>query len=187
MRHYGISKELADRPEEKDWSSPSTNAGRRRAKRSVVLQDGGTLCQGPRAGACLTLRNELFEETCVLTKQRHYQEEAPRLRRAWERDPERLLCRVARSLSFIVTGLVSGLSLANHSDSESFLVVNAWLSQDRFQWKRFWEAGRTYGLVSSLLLTFSTLQVFGKRVMRIPEQEVTWRCAGKLGGLKLKT
>ena len=32
---------------------------------------------------------------------------------------------------FMLMGLVSGLSLANHSDSESFLVAHASLSQDR--------------------------------------------------------
>ena len=39
---------------------------------------------------------------------------------------------------FMVMGLVSGLSLANHSDSESFLVVHALFSQDEFQ-RGFWE------------------------------------------------
>jgi len=38
----------------------------------------------------------------------------------------------------MVMGLVSGLSLANHSDSESFLVVQALLSQDGCQ-RGFWE------------------------------------------------
>ena len=38
----------------------------------------------------------------------------------------------------MVIGLVSGLSLANHSDSESFLVVHALLSQDGCQ-RGFWE------------------------------------------------
>ena len=33
-------------------------------------------------------------------------------------------------LGFMVMGLVSGWSLANHSNSESFLVVHASLSQD---------------------------------------------------------
>ena len=33
-------------------------------------------------------------------------------------------------LGFMVMGLVSGLSLANHSDSESFLVVPFLFSQD---------------------------------------------------------
>ena len=37
-------------------------------------------------------------------------------------------------------GLVSSWSLANHSDSESFLVVDALFSQDGCQRKGFWEA-----------------------------------------------
>ena len=36
-------------------------------------------------------------------------------------------------------GLVSGLSLASHSDSESFLVVHALFSQDGCQREGFWE------------------------------------------------
>ena len=37
-------------------------------------------------------------------------------------------------------GLISGLSLANHSDSESFLVVPALFSQDGLQREGFWKA-----------------------------------------------
>ena len=37
-------------------------------------------------------------------------------------------------------GLVSGLSLANHSDSESFLFVHALFSQDGWQREGFYEA-----------------------------------------------
>ena len=52
-------------------------------------------------------------------------------------------------LGFMVMGLASGLSLANHSDSRSFLVACASLSQGGFQQEGFWEVGRTcYGLVS---------------------------------------
>ena len=47
-------------------------------------------------------------------------------------------------------GLVSRLSLANHSDSGSVLVAHASLNQDRFQREGFWEVGRTYGLASPL-------------------------------------
>ena len=47
-----------------------------------------------------------------------------------------------------VLGLVSGLSLFNHSDSGSFLVVPASLSHDGFQWGGFWEVGRTCELAS---------------------------------------
>ena len=43
-------------------------------------------------------------------------------------------------LSFMVMGLVSRLSLANHSGSESFLVVHTLFSQDGCQRKGFWEA-----------------------------------------------
>ena len=40
---------------------------------------------------------------------------------------------------FTVMGLVSRLSLASHSDSESFLVVHALFSQDGCQRGGFWE------------------------------------------------
>ena len=43
---------------------------------------------------------------------------------------------------FMVMGLVSGLSLANQSDSEFFLVVHALFSQDGCQKEGFWEVGR---------------------------------------------
>ena len=42
----------------------------------------------------------------------------------------------------MVMGLVSGLSLANHSDSESFLVAHALFSQDGCQREGFWEVVR---------------------------------------------
>ena len=35
----------------------------------VLLQEGGNPFQGPKLGSCLILRNELSEETHVLTKQ----------------------------------------------------------------------------------------------------------------------
>ena len=43
---------------------------------------------------------------------------------------------------FMVMGLVLGLSLASHSDSESFLVVHALFSQDGCQREGFWEVVR---------------------------------------------
>ena len=42
-------------------------------------------------------------------------------------------------VGFMVMGLVSGLSIANHSDSESLLVVDALFSQDGCQREGFWE------------------------------------------------
>ena len=70
-------------------------------------------------------------------------------------------------LGFMVMGLVSRLSLANHSDSESLLVVHTLFSQDGCQREDFLGRGRTCGvsfwpflnssgwwrLISSLLLT----------------------------------
>ena len=53
---------------------------------------------------------------------------------------------------FMVMELVSRLSVANHSDPGSFLVVRASLSQDGFQQGGFWED--IWTVVSCLLLTF---------------------------------
>ena len=101
-----------------------------------MLQKGGSI-QGPRAGSCLTLRNELSEETHALTKQeillgRGAQVESSRV-------TEPLLCHMAQVSHFMVLGLVTGLSLTNHSDSESFLVAHASLNQDGCQPEGFWE------------------------------------------------
>ena len=57
----------------------------------------------------------------------------------------------------MVMGLVSGLSLANHSDSESFLVVHTLFSQDGCQ-RGFWEV---VGYVVSLFDLSRTLLVGG--------------------------
>ena len=57
---------------------------------------------------------------------------------------------------FMVMGLVSRLPLANHYDSESFLVVHALLSQDGCQREGFWEVVRNV----CLLLTFPELFQF---------------------------
>ena len=57
----------------------------------------------------------------------------------------------------MVMGLVSGLSLANHCDSESFLVVHALFSQDGYQ-RGFWEV---VGHVVSLFDLSRTLPVGG--------------------------
>ena len=59
---------------------------------------------------------------------------------------------------FMVMGLVSGLSLANCSDSEFFLVVHALFSQDGCQREGFWEVG---GQVVSLFDLSQTFLVGG--------------------------
>ena len=59
---------------------------------------------------------------------------------------------------FMVMGFVSGLSLANHSDSESFLVAHALFRQDGCQREGFWEMA---GHVLSPSDLSRTLQVGG--------------------------
>ena len=49
---------------------------------------------------------------------------------------------MAHRLGFMVMGLVSGLSIANHSDSESFLVVPTLFSQDGCQREGLWKVVR---------------------------------------------
>ena len=61
-------------------------------------------------------------------------------------------------ISGLWMGLVSGLSLANHSDSESFLVAHTLFSQDGCQREGFWEV---VGYVVSLFDLSRTLLVGG--------------------------
>ena len=78
-------------------------------------------------------------------------------------------------LGFMVMGLVSWLSLVNHSDSGSFLVVLTLLSQGGFQWGGFWEVSRTYGW--HLLYPFDPSQILlvGGSLL-IPYSSVTCCC-----------
>ena len=68
--------------------------------------------------------------------------------REWPGIRENLSVTWLEILGFMVMGLASGLSLANHSDSGSFLAAHALLSQSGFQRGGFWKVGRTYGLES---------------------------------------
>ena len=52
------------------------------------------------------------------------------------------LCHVARSLGSYGDGTSFRLSLANHFDSESFLVLHALFSQDGCWREGFWEVAR---------------------------------------------
>ena len=55
------------------------------------------------------------------------------------REPRRQLCQWPEVSGIMVMGLVSRLSLASHSDSESLLVVHTFFSQDGCQREGFWE------------------------------------------------
>ena len=80
----------------------------------------------------------------------------------------------------MVMGLVSGWSLANHSNSESFLVVHASLSQDGCYREGFWEVDRyavspfnlsaTLPVGGGLLVPYS---LSGSPVLKQPVQMVT--------------
>ena len=106
------------------------------------------LFQGPRVGSCLTLRNELSEETCA-EKARDFIGKGYSGKEQQSKGTQENCSVVWLVVSgFMVIGLLSRLSLASHSDSGSFLVLFSLLVQDRFQWEGFWEIGRTYGLMS---------------------------------------
>ena len=107
-------------------------------KCSIILLQEGDLFQGPKLGSYLTLRNELSQETHVLTKQEILLGKGTRVESRRVREPRTALPR-ARSLRFYGDGISFQLSLANRSDSESFLVVHALFSQDGYQREGFWE------------------------------------------------
>ena len=66
----------------------------------------------------------------MLTKQEILLGKGTQVESSRVREPRRTAVTRLAVSGFMVMGLVSGLSLANHSDSESFLVVHASLSQD---------------------------------------------------------
>ena len=81
------------------------------------------LFQGPRVGSCLTLRSELSEETCA-EKARDFIGKGY-LGKEQQSKGTQENCSVMWLVvsGFMVIGLPSRLSLANHSDSGSFLVL----------------------------------------------------------------
>ena len=74
--------------------------------------------KGPKLGSCLTLRDELSEETHVLTKQEILLGKGPRGGEQEGKGTQENCSAAWLTVSgFMVMGLVSGLSLANHSNS----------------------------------------------------------------------
>ena len=87
--------------------------------------------QDPKLGACLTLRNELSMKTLTLTMQEILSGRGTWVESSRVRERRRTtLLRGSQSWVFMVMGLVSGWSLANRSDSGSFLVAHMLFSQD---------------------------------------------------------
>ena len=115
--------------------------------------------QSPKLGSCLTLRKELSEETHVLTKQEILLGKGTWAESRRVREPRRT------TLVFTVIAFVSGWSLANHSASWSFLVVQALFSQDGCQRGGFWEV---VGQVVSPFDLSRTLPVGGGLLVPCP-------------------
>ena len=105
----------------------------------VICCRKGDLFQGPKLGSCLTLENELSKETHVLTKQEILFGRGPWAESSRVREPRRTAATWLAVSGFRIMGLVSRSSLANHSESESFLVVHTLFSQDGCQREGFWE------------------------------------------------
>ena len=78
----------------------------------------------------------------MLTKQEILLGKGTRVESSRVREPRRTALPCGSVLGFMVMGLVSGLYLANRSDSESFLMVHALFSQDGCQREGFWEVVR---------------------------------------------
>ena len=93
-----------------------------------------------RTGFLSNTRKWIVKETHVLTKQEILMGKGTHVESSRVREPRRIV--LPRGLQYRVLGwwvLVSGLSLANHSYSEPFLVVHASPSQDGCKREGFWE------------------------------------------------
>ena len=75
----------------------------------------------------------------MLTKQEILLGKGTQVESSRVREPRRTAVKWLAFSGFMVMGFVSGLSLPNHFDSESFLVVHALFSQDGCQREGFWE------------------------------------------------
>ena len=117
-----LSGKLA--PEYPEWSGCQSQPRRVPTRVAICCRKEDPF-QGLKLGSCLMLRNELSEETHVLPKQEILLGKGTRVESSRVREPVWLTMS-----GFMVMGLVSLWCLANHSNSESFLVVHASLSQD---------------------------------------------------------
>ena len=88
--------------------------------------------QGPRAS---TRKCIVQGDTCTEKARDFIGKGCPGGEQTHKGTQEELLCHMAHSIRFYDNGLVSRLSLANYSDSGSFLVVQALLSQDEWEWE----------------------------------------------------
>ena len=92
-------------------------------------------------GSCLIVGKELSKETCA-GKARDFIGRGAWVESSGVRETRRATLSCGSPSLVLVMGIVSGLSLANHSDSRSFLVVHTLLSQDGCQQEGSWEVVR---------------------------------------------
>ena len=85
----------------------------------------GDSFQGLKLGSCLILRKELSKETCADKARDFIGQGHPGGEQEGKGTQENCSAAWLAVSGFMVMGLVSRWSLANHSDSESFLVVHA--------------------------------------------------------------
>ena len=97
-------------------------------------------------GSCLTLGNELSGERSAVQARGFIGKGCQGGGQEGEGNGENCSATCLTVSGFMVIGLVSGLSLASHSELGSFLGAHASLSQDGFQRGGSWEVGRTSGL-----------------------------------------
>ena len=107
-----------------------------------LLQEGGPL-PGPESGLLSNTRKWIvWRDTCA-DKARDFIGKGRLGRKQWGKEAQEDCFAVWLAVSdFMLMALVSRLSLANHSESESFLVAHASLSQDGCQWEGFREVVR---------------------------------------------
>ena len=95
--------------------------------------------QGPKLGSCLTLGNELSEETHADKARDFIGKGHPGGEQEGEGTQENCSALWLIVSGFMVMGLVFVWSLADHSNSESFLVAHTSLSQAGCEQEGFWE------------------------------------------------
>ena len=105
----------------------------------LLLQEGGPL-PGPETGLLSNTRKWIVQGDTSANKARDFTGKGhPGGEQQGKGTQENCSAAWLAVSGFMVMGLVSGWSLANHSNSESFLVAHAWLSQDGCYREGFWK------------------------------------------------
>ena len=106
-----------------------------------MFQEGGPL-PGPETGLLSNTQKWIVQGDTYADKARDFIGKGAWVESSRARELRRTALPHGWSLGFMVMGLVSGWSLSNHSDSDSFLVVHTLFSQGGCQWEGFWEVVR---------------------------------------------